>query len=157
MMKTINGAMRNIFTIGIVLLSAAVFGGCTSSLYSNYNNDDLYGTHDRVAIAKAEARQAEIEKAEAEARRAKYEALLAAAAAAEAEREYNESLDGSAYGYGDIVADTYESAYARRAIICRRAIITSVIVVLIRTSRLTIPPSITLSLWAIRFGLNRSI
>ena len=114
MMKTINGAMRNIFTIGIVLLSAAVFGGCTSSLYSNYNNDDLYGTHDRVAIAKAEARQAEIEKAEAEARRAKYEALLAAAAAAEAEREYNESLDGSAYGYGDIVADTYESAYARR-------------------------------------------
>ena len=67
MMKTINGAMRNIFTIGIVLLSAAVFGGCTSSLYSNYNNDDLYGTHDRVAIAKAEARQAEIEKAEAEA------------------------------------------------------------------------------------------
>ena len=67
-----------------------------------------------MAIAKAEARQAEIEKAEAEARRAKYEALLAAAEAAQAELEYKESLDAKDYGYGDLVADTYESAYARR-------------------------------------------
>jgi len=106
--------MRNtIVSIGLSLLTAAVFSGCTSALYTSYNNDDLYGTHDRAAIAKAEARQAEIAKAEAEARRAKYEALIAQAEAESVENQYyGRSDDG--LDYGSVLADTYESAYARR-------------------------------------------
>ncbi len=118
-MKTIlKGAMRNIFTIAIVLAAATMFGGCTSALYSGYNNDDLYATHDREAIAKAEAdaRTARYEamQAEAEARRAEYEALVAAAEAAKAEQKYNEITNPNDLDYTSVVADTYESAYARR-------------------------------------------
>lgn len=106
--------MRNtIVSIGISLLTAAIFSGCTSALYTSYNNDDLYGTHDRVAIAKAEARQAEIEKAEAEARRAKFEALIAQAEAESVENQYYGRSDNGG-GYESVLADTYESAYARR-------------------------------------------
>jgi hypothetical protein len=112
------GAMRNIFTIAIVLTAATMFGGCTSALYSNYNNDDLYATHDREAIAKAEAdaRTARYEamQAEAEARRAEYEALVAIAEAAKAENKYKEITNPNDLDYTSVVADTYESAYARR-------------------------------------------
>ena len=109
-----NVVMRNIFTMAISLLAATMLGGCTSSLYSAYNNDDLYVAHDRVAIAKAEARQAEIARAEAEARRAEYEARIAAAEAAKAEQDYNVITNPNELPYSAVVADTYESAYARR-------------------------------------------
>lgn len=114
MMTIFNGAMRNIFTIAIALISTSMLGGCTSALYSGYNNDDLYATHDRAAIAKEEKRQAEIAKAEAEARRAEYEALIAATEAAKAENKYREISNPNDLDYTSVVADTYESAYARR-------------------------------------------
>lgn len=110
----INGAMRNIFTFAVALVGATMLGGCTSSLYSGYYHDDLYATHDREAIAKEERRQAEIAKAEAEARRAEYEALVAAAEAAKAEMKYKEITNPNDLDYTSVVADTYESAYARR-------------------------------------------
>ena len=113
-----NGAMRNIFTIAIVLFAAAMLGGCTSALYTGYNNDDLYATHDREAIAKTEAaaRTARYEAlaAQAEARRAEYEALVAATEAAKANMEYTEISNPNELNYTSVVADTYESAYARR-------------------------------------------
>ena len=118
-MKTIfNGAMRNIFTIAIALFAASMLGGCTSALYSGYNNDDLYATHDREAIAKSEAAahaaHYEALAAQAEARRAEYEALVAAAEAIKGDKDYNVISNPNDLDYTSVVADTYESAYARR-------------------------------------------
>ena len=107
--------MRNgIFFCSFALLTAAILSGCTSALYVGYGNDDLYGVHDRVAIANAEARQAEIEKAEAEARQAKYEALMAQMEADNLEDEYYSRSSGDAIDYQSVVEDTYEGAYERR-------------------------------------------
>lgn len=110
--------MRNIFTFAIALFAATMFGGCTSALYSGYNNDDLYAIHDREAIAKAEAaaRTARYEalEAQAEARRAEYEALVAAAEALKEDKEYKVISNPNELDYTSVVADTYESAYARR-------------------------------------------
>ena len=58
-------------------LAAVLTAGCTASRYAASASpyyDNMYGTHDRQAIAQAERRQAEIEQAEAEARRAGIEA-----------------------------------------------------------------------------------
>ena len=118
-MKTIfNGAMRNIFTIAIALFAVSMLGGCTSALYSGYNNDDLYATHDREAIAKSEAAahaaHYEALATQAEARRAEYEALVAAAEAIKGDKDYNVISNPNDLDYTSVVADTYESAYARR-------------------------------------------
>ena len=98
-------------TTGIGMLLTMFAIGCSSAYYQagGYAGDDLYGIHNKTAIAQREKAQAEAEKAEAEARRAKWEALIAQAQADDAENRYY----GSA-GSGDLVADTYESAYARR-------------------------------------------
>lgn len=87
-----------------MLLAAAGLAGCTSAYQASagYSVDDLYAIHDRVAIANRQ-------KAEAEARQAEWEARLAEAKAAAAEAEYNRSTS-----YEGILADDYESAYARR-------------------------------------------
>ena len=110
--------MRNIFTIAIALFAVSMLGGCTSALYSGYNNDDLYATHDREAIAKSEAAahaaHYEALAAQAEARRAEYEALVAAAEAVKGDMDYNVISNPNDLDYTSVVADTYESAYARR-------------------------------------------
>lgn len=98
--------------IGTLVLSAGL-AGCSSAYYasSGYANDDLYSLHDKTAIARKQQAKAEAEKAAAEARRAEWEARIAEAQAAAAENQYYEY---SSNPYEDIVADTYESAYARR-------------------------------------------
>lgn len=98
--------------IGTLILSAGVVG-CSSAYYasSGYTNDDLYALHDKTAIARKQQAKAEAEKAAAEARRAQWEARLAEAEAAAAENGYYEYNSNP---YEDILADDYESAYARR-------------------------------------------
>ena len=98
--------------IGTLILAAGL-AGCSSAYYasSGYANDDLYSLHDKTAIARKQQAKAEAEKAAAEARRAEWEARIAEAQAAAAENQYYEY---SSNPYEDIVADTYESAYARR-------------------------------------------
>ena len=96
---------------GILLLSLAA-AGCSTAYYrgeSGYAADDLYGTHNQVAIAERRKAEAEAERAEAEARRAEWEARIAQARAAGAEEDYY-----SGNSYQGVLADTYESAYARR-------------------------------------------
>lgn len=97
-------------------LAAVLTAGCTASRYAASASpyyDNMYGTHDRQAIAQAERRQAEIEQAEAEARRAGIEAMLA-----QADAEDGIILEGIDDGYSDSYIDGYrdgyESAYLRR-------------------------------------------
>ncbi len=103
---------KSLFVILGVML-AAVMSGCSSALFSSSNtyHDDLYAIHDRTQIARRQQAEAEAEKAAAEARRAEWEARIAEAEAAAAEQRYYEYNDNS---YESILADTYESAYARR-------------------------------------------
>lgn len=98
--------------IGTLVLAAGL-AGCSSAYYASagYANDDLYSLHDKTAIARKQQAKAEAEKAAAEARRAEWEARIAEAQAAAAENQYYEYNSNP---YEDIVADTYESAYARR-------------------------------------------
>ena len=98
--------------IGTLILAAGL-AGCSSAYYASagYANDDLYSLHDKTAIARKQQAKAEAEKAAAEARRAEWEARIAEAQAAAAENQYYEYNSNP---YEDIVADTYESAYARR-------------------------------------------
>ena len=99
--------------IGALILSAGL-AGCSSSYYasSGYANDDLYALHDKTVIARKQQAAAEARKAEAEARRAEWEAKIAEAQALAAENGYYD--ESSSNPYNDILADTYESAYARR-------------------------------------------
>lgn len=105
-MKTLN------LWIG-AFLAAAGLVGCSSAYYasSGYASDDLYALHDRTQIARKQQAQAEARKAAAEARRAEWEARLAEAEAAAAENGYYEY---DANPYRSVLADDYESAYARR-------------------------------------------
>lgn len=87
--------------------------GCSSSYFAaaGYGNDDLYAIHDKAEIARRQQAEAEKKKAEAEARRAEWEARLAEAEANAVQRRYYETTSNP---YEDVLADTYESAYARR-------------------------------------------
>jgi len=101
----------------IIGAAAAVLAltGCSSAYFasSGYGGDDLYAVHDKAEIARRQQAKAEAEKAEAEARKAEWEARLAEAEANAVQRRYYETT-ASANPYEEVLADTYESAYARR-------------------------------------------
>lgn len=115
--------MKNLRLILAAALTALAAAGCTSAFYGSAGYyDDLYATHDRAAIAnrrkaEAEARQAEAEarKAEAEARQAEWNAQLAQIRATSSDSDNSDRVivveDNPAQSF---VADSYESAYARR-------------------------------------------
>ena len=126
--------MKKLRRILFAALVAMVATGCSSAYYTAGGSayDDLYASHNRTEIAnrqkaEAEARRAEAEarKAEAEALQAEYEAKIAAfnaQAAAEGKQTIKTQVassvddliiieDNSAQNF---VADSYESAYARR-------------------------------------------
>jgi hypothetical protein len=87
------------------LLLAVMLGGCTAMMESSsYGSSDLYITDNRIKVAEELKAKAEAERAEAEARKAMWEARLA-------EAEYYAATEEN---YSSIVADDYESAYARR-------------------------------------------
>lgn len=101
--------------IGILLLSAGAVG-CSSTFRAatGYASDDLYAVHDRTEIARRQQAEAEAQRAAAEARKAEWEARIAEAEAAAAENRYYEYTSPDANPYESILADDYESAYARR-------------------------------------------
>ncbi|MDE5906924.1 MAG: hypothetical protein K2G66_04780 [Alistipes sp.] len=100
------------FIIGAAVLTAGL-AGCSSAYFASagYGNDDLYAIHDKTEIAQRKQAEAERKKAEAEARRAEWEARLAEAEAAAAQNRYYAATSNP---YEEVLADTYESAYARR-------------------------------------------
>ena len=134
-LKTMCAMKKNfINTVAMVAVAAiATLTSCVSSLYSSSNSyDDLYAVHDVEVIAAREKAEAEVRKAEAEARRAE---ALAEQAKWEAEQAKQQALlaqntpqtqqqtTASAQNNGlivveesgnDFVANSYESAYARR-------------------------------------------
>lgn len=117
--------MKNLKALLALALAASAAAGCTTAYYGSAGSgfDDLYATHDRVAIANRQKAEAEARQAEAEARKAEWEAMMAEAKAEAAEKEYTSGQTGSAVSHvivleddqpESFVADTYESAYARR-------------------------------------------
>lgn len=104
---------KGLFILGMAGLTALA-AGCTTAYQGSSAGvpDDLYAVHSRTEIARKQQAEAEARKAEAEARRAELEARIAEANAASAERSYyNRSSNDS---YTGVLADDYESAYARR-------------------------------------------
>ena len=97
--------MKRSLRIMVLALAAVVMGGCTAMMNTSYGSSDLYRTNNRVAVANELTAKAEADKARAEARRAEYEALIAQA-------EYEAMMEGDTFS--SVLADTYESAYARR-------------------------------------------
>lgn len=93
---------------------AVILTGCTSAYYASSGAaaDDLYAVHNRTEIARRQQAEAEARKAEAEARRAEIEALIAEANADAAAAGYAGGSSGNTYA--SVLADNYESAYARR-------------------------------------------
>ena len=90
----------------IALAFVVMLGGCTAMMESStYGSNDLYITNNRVRVAEELTARAEAQKAEAEARKAMWEARLA-------EAEYYAATGGE--NYSSVVANDYESAYARR-------------------------------------------
>ena len=125
--------MKNIKMILFAATVALAASGCSSTFYSASSNayDDLYAIHDRQAIAERQKAEAEARRAEAEARRAEAEAQQAEwrAQLAELGVELAQNntrtdsdgviiVDGDSYSSGNVydsfLADSYESAYARR-------------------------------------------
>lgn len=102
----------------IVLLyvwAAMMLTGCWSSFQTASVGGDLYSIHNRTEIAQRQKAEAEAARAEAEARQAVLEAKIAEARAAAAAHDYAVYTDGSNLNPYDLVlADSYESAYARR-------------------------------------------
>lgn len=105
--------MKKRITIIGAAVAAAAFAGCSSTYFTSagYGNDDLYAIHDKAEIARRQQAEAERKKAEAEARKAEWEARLAEAEADAVQRRYYETKSNP---YEEVLADTYESAYARR-------------------------------------------
>ena len=135
--------MKNIQKFLLAAVIAVVASGCTSAYFSSVSAyDDLYATHDVKAIAERQKAEAEVRKAEAEALKAEAEALIAQRKAEAAEYEAkvaainaalksdNSSIRVTTTADGllitddnvptvaslenSYVADSYESAYARR-------------------------------------------
>lgn len=92
---------RRYLTMVFSAMVLSMLWSCSATMYSSTGarfTDDLYATHDKQAIAKQVAVERE-------------QARAAAEAAAQAAREYERE---SGNPYQDILADDYESAYARR-------------------------------------------
>ena len=123
---------KNLNKMVVLVAVAAIttLSSCVSSLYTSAGAyDDLYAVHDVEVIAAREKAEAEVRKAEAEARRAEalaeqaeWEAQMAKQNATLAQNrpaqpQQTTSSDGVIVveeDGNDFVANTYESAYARR-------------------------------------------
>lgn len=103
--------------IAIVVLSA-VLSGC-AAFQSATLGDDMYTAHNKTEIATRQKAAAEAARAEAEARQAEWEAKLAQAKALAAENQFKEATAADLFAaganpYDAVLADNYQSAYARR-------------------------------------------
>lgn len=107
--------MKKIHLILGTVVLASTLASCSSAYFASasYASDDLYAVHDRTQIAREKQARAEAQRAEAAARKAEWEALIAEAEAAAAENRYYE-YKADVNPYDAVLADDYESAYARR-------------------------------------------
>ena len=98
----------------LLAMATLTLSGCTSAFYGSTStaSDDLYAMHNRTEIARRQQAEAEARKAEAEARKAEVEAMIAEAAARSSEDAYYNRSTGE--NFTSVLADDYESAYARR-------------------------------------------
>ena len=104
--------MKGFKSILVAITALILMSGCSEAFYASVEaKDGMYGVHDKIAIENLQKAKAERQRAEAEARRAEWEARLAEAQAKAAEYGYYYYAEPS---YSSVVADTYESAYARR-------------------------------------------
>lgn len=99
-MKSAKSFLSIVFAVAIM----STLWSCSASVYSSTTRytDDLYATHDKNAIAKQVAAERE------------YRRAAAQAAAEAAAKEQDSYRKGTGNPYQDILADDYESAYARR-------------------------------------------
>ena len=98
----------------VAVLAQSVFM-CGCALWQNVSYaDDLYSIHNKIAIAEQQKAEAELAKARYEAQQAQYEASLAQIKAAAAEQGVAVAEGTAVNGYDAVLADSYESAYARR-------------------------------------------
>ncbi len=106
--------MKRVNYITAVALLVLTASGCaTTYTASSYGAGDLYTSNHKTLVAQRQKQKAEQQKAEAEARQAQWEAMLAQANADAAEQRYYSSADVEP-NYNNVLADTYDSAYARR-------------------------------------------
>ena len=68
--------MKRAYFLFAMMMVAVAMSGC-SSLAQSSASDDLYSTHNRIAIAQREAAEAELAKAQALRQKALYEQKLA--------------------------------------------------------------------------------
>lgn len=99
--------------VTIVLISLSLLSGCAAAWQSVAYSDDLYSIHNKTAIAERQKAEAELAKAQYEAQQAQYEATIAKIKA-EAAKQGVAITEGSVNGYDAVLADSYDSAYARR-------------------------------------------
>ena len=106
--------MRRYMATIAVLAQAMIMTSCASAWQSTAYSDDLYAVHNKIAIAERQKAEAELAKAQYEAQQAQYEATLAKIKAEAAKKGITVSDDSAFNGYNAVLADSYESAYARR-------------------------------------------
>lgn len=105
--------MRKVLIFAVISAQLFILSGCAAAWQSATYSDDLYSVHDKIAIANRQKAEAELARAQYEAQQAQYEAAVAKANAEAAKRGYT-TTDGSVNGFDAVLADSYESAYARR-------------------------------------------
>ena len=106
--------MRRFTIIATLLVQSILMSGCATAWQSSSYSDDLYSVHNKIDIANRQKAEAELAKAQYEAQQAQYEATLAKIKAEAAKQGIIVSGEGSFNGYDAVLADSYESAYARR-------------------------------------------
>ena len=106
--------MRKIIVAVALLMQLILMSGCATAWQSASYSDDLYSVHNKIEIANRQKAEAELAKAQYEAQQAQYEATLAKIKAEAAKQGITVNGDSSFNGYDAVLADSYESAYARR-------------------------------------------
>ena len=106
--------MRKIVTIALILVQVLLLSGCAAAWQNVSYSDDLYSVHNKIAIAERQKAEAELAKAQYEAQQAQYEATLAKIKAEAAKQGVAVGDDSAFNGFDAVLADSYESAYARR-------------------------------------------
>ncbi|MBR6655833.1 MAG: hypothetical protein IKL20_04440 [Alistipes sp.] len=107
--------MKKFVIIAIIAVQALLVSGCAAAWQNVGYSDDMYSIHNQIAIAERQKAEAELAKAQYEAQQAQYEAAMAKANAEAAKQQAEGAATGAAYNvYDSVLADTYESAYARR-------------------------------------------
>ena len=105
--------MRKILALVVVVAQVVLMSSCAAAWQNAAYTDDLYSIHNKIAIANRQKAEAELAKAQYEAQQAQYEAALARYNAEVAQQGIVVN-EGDVNYYDAVLADSYDSAYARR-------------------------------------------